>query len=58
MIHVFKESENCWAVWTDCSDREEKTGRCIGVANTKLDALIAAKRELEADLQQLNEVRL
>jgi hypothetical protein len=50
MIHVFRNEDGRWEVWTD-TDVRQGDGRCIGCSATKREALKEATNELWADLE-------
>ncbi len=53
MIHIFHEKEGDWSVWTDCEPGHYRSGRCVGTAKDKFEALQEASLELEKDISML-----
>lgn len=53
MIHIFKEQNGTYQVWSDCEPGEHKLGRCVACALHPHAALIEARKEVMADLQQI-----
>lgn len=54
MINIFHDTEG-FQVWSD-TEVTPKDGRCIGVGNTLREAIEAAKKELQSDLEALEHV--
>lgn len=53
MIHVIKDPDGRWHVWTD-TEVGEKDGRCLAISPEKKRALLGAIDELEQDIERLN----
>jgi hypothetical protein len=53
-IHVYKEDDGTFQVWTDCEEHSSKDGRCLEAGNDEHEALLAARHELELDLEEID----
>lgn len=52
MINIFKEYGG-FCVWTDCEDGSDHDGRCVGSADTELEALQLGLSDLREDVAML-----
>lgn len=57
MIHIFKEQDGQWSVWTDCEAGEHKLGRCLAIGEDKQTVLAQAVKELESDIEMIQDGR-
>lgn len=57
MIHIFKEQDGSYQVWSDCASGERKSGRCLACGQTPHEAVNKASVEMEGDYRLMFQLR-